>query len=242
VASADVYFFDDNGGVRVPASWKLQYWDGQAFVDVEGASEYARAVNRYNTVTFEPVTTSRMRLVLESGQASVGLLEWKAYAVPPERIRPVHVPTLAGELPDLPETVRQVYADGSALQAPVTWEAVTEEQVANGGTRFTILGLVEGTSLTAEATVYVRATDAVSITFIEEEDVVTRVGVPPALPDTVQATFNDGSVDNVNTRVTWAEVDPSQYAQPGTFTVTGTVEGTSLTATATVTVEEEENP
>ncbi|MGH2944769.1 MAG: Ig-like domain-containing protein [Solirubrobacteraceae bacterium] len=241
VDSADVYFFDDNGGVRVPASWRLQYWDGDAFVDVEDASAYGTAPNQYNEVTFDPVTTTRMRLVLESGQASVGLLEWKAYAVAPERIRPVHVPTLAGELPALPETVTQIYADGSVLDAPVTWEPVTEEQVATGGTRFSILGLVDGTSLTAEATVYVRETDAVSITFIEPEELVTRVGVPPALPETVQATFNDGSVDNVNTRVTWDEVDPSQYAQPGTFTVTGDVEGTSLTASATVTVEEEEN-
>jgi hypothetical protein len=125
VDSADVYFFDDNGGVRVPASWKLQYLDptqpGEAFADVAGASEYTRAVDRYNKVTFEPVTTTRMRLVLESGEASVGLLEFKAYAVPAERIRPVHVPTLAGNLPELPDTVTQIYADGSALRAPVTW-------------------------------------------------------------------------------------------------------------------------
>jgi hypothetical protein len=24
--AAEVYFFDDNGGVRLPASWTLQYW------------------------------------------------------------------------------------------------------------------------------------------------------------------------------------------------------------------------
>jgi Bacterial Ig-like domain (group 4)/F5/8 type C domain len=242
VDSADVYFFDDNGGVRVPASWRLQYWDGQAFVDVEGASAYETAEDRYNEVTFDPVTTSRMRLVLESGEASVGLLEWKVWAIPPDRIRHTHVPTLAGELPELPGTVTQYYADGSATEAPVTWEPVSEEQVGSGGTRLNIIGLVDGTSQIAEATVYVRETDAVSITFIEEERLTTLVGVPPALPQTVTATFNDGSRDNVNTRVTWEAVDPSQYAQPGTFTVSGTVAGSSLAATATVTVREEENP
>jgi hypothetical protein len=72
-----------------------------------------------------------------------------------------------------------------------------------------------------------------------EEQIVTTAGVPPALPATVKATFNDGSADNVNTRVSWREVDPSEYAQPGTFVVTGTVEGTSLQARATVTVKEE---
>lgn len=59
--------------------------------------------------------------------------------------------------------------------------------------------------VTAEATVYVRATSA----------------------------------DDVNTRVSWREIDPSEYAEPGTFVVTGTVEGTSLEARATVTVKEE---
>jgi hypothetical protein len=42
-----------------------------------------------------------------------------------------------------------------------------------------------------------------------------------------------------DTRVSWREIDPSEYADPGTFVVTGTVEGTSLQARATVIVKEE---
>jgi hypothetical protein len=236
VDSADVYFFDDGGGVLVPASWKLQYWNGSAFADVPGVSGYPVAKDQYNKVTFPAVTTTRLRVELVSGGASVGLLEVKTYAVSPVSIRPVHQPTLVNQVPTLPETATQVYADGSVLAAPATWQTITASQVASGGTKFDVLGLVEGASLTARATVYVRTTDAVSITFLEPEDVRTKVGVAPALPDTVLATFNDGSRDNVNTRVTWDPVDPSQYASPGTFTVRGTVAGTSLQASATVTV------
>ncbi|MER6006014.1 Ig domain-containing protein [Nonomuraea angiospora] len=75
--SADVYFFDDADGVRLPASWKLQYWNGSAYVDVPGT--YPIAINAYNKVTFNPISTTRLRVVLQSGQASVGLLEVKAY-------------------------------------------------------------------------------------------------------------------------------------------------------------------
>ncbi|GAA2208157.1 hypothetical protein GCM10009850_036150 [Nonomuraea monospora] len=75
--AAEVYFFDDNGGVRVPASWRLQYWNGSAYVDVPGT--YPTAVNGYNRVTFGAVSTSRLRVVLQSGAGSVGLLEVKAY-------------------------------------------------------------------------------------------------------------------------------------------------------------------
>ncbi|AWS43950.1 Ig domain-containing protein [Streptosporangium sp. 'caverna'] len=79
LSSADVYLFDDNDGVRVPASWKLQSWNGSAYVDVPGASGYPRALDQYNRVTFSPVTTTRLRVLMQSGTASVGLLEVKAY-------------------------------------------------------------------------------------------------------------------------------------------------------------------
>ncbi|MFI7545037.1 cellulose-binding protein [Actinoplanes sp. NPDC049599] len=78
--SADVYFFDDNGGVRLPASWRLQYWTGSAYTDVAAANGYPVAANRYNEVTFNQVSTSRLRVVLQSGTASVGLLEVRTYA------------------------------------------------------------------------------------------------------------------------------------------------------------------
>jgi hypothetical protein len=79
VNAADVYFFDDNGGVRLPASWKLQYWNGTAYVDVAGASGYPLGINQYNHVTFTAVSTTRLRVLLQSGTASVGLLEVKAF-------------------------------------------------------------------------------------------------------------------------------------------------------------------
>jgi len=78
--SADVYFFDDNGGVRLPASWRLQSWNGSAYTDVTATTGYPVAANRYNAVNFNPVSTSRLRVVLQSGAASVGVLEARAYA------------------------------------------------------------------------------------------------------------------------------------------------------------------
>jgi hypothetical protein len=77
---AQVYLFDDNGGVRAPGSWRLQYWTGSAYADVAGASGYPVAVNAYNSVTFNADSTTRLRVVLQaSGTASVGLLEVRAY-------------------------------------------------------------------------------------------------------------------------------------------------------------------
>jgi hypothetical protein len=83
IRAAEVYFFDDGGGVRVPASWKLQSWNGSAYVDVTGASGYPIAADRYNLVTFTAVNTTRLRVLLNSGTASVGLLEVKAHTNAP---------------------------------------------------------------------------------------------------------------------------------------------------------------
>ena len=76
---AEVYFFDDGGGIDLPASWRLQYWNGTAFVDVPGPSGYPIVANQYNNVTFTGVSTTQLRVVLQSGAASVGLLEVKAF-------------------------------------------------------------------------------------------------------------------------------------------------------------------
>ncbi|WP_158848790.1 discoidin domain-containing protein [Saccharothrix deserti] len=80
VKSAQVYFFDDNQGIDLPASWKVQYWNGSAYVDVAGASGYPVAADRYQEVTFTAVSTTRLRVVLQSGADSVGLLEVKAFS------------------------------------------------------------------------------------------------------------------------------------------------------------------
>jgi len=45
-----VYFFDDNQGIDLPSSWRLQSWNGSSYVDVPGASAYPVLANQYNTV------------------------------------------------------------------------------------------------------------------------------------------------------------------------------------------------
>ncbi|MEU8664775.1 DUF6055 domain-containing protein, partial [Actinoplanes philippinensis] len=64
VGRVQVYLFDDNGGVRLPASWRLQYRTGSStWADVPGAGGDPGAGNAYNTVSFTPVDTSALRVV-----------------------------------------------------------------------------------------------------------------------------------------------------------------------------------
>ncbi|KZE72231.1 hypothetical protein AV545_15835 [Paenibacillus jamilae] len=56
------------------------------------------------------------------------------------------------------------------------------------------------------------------------------------LPSVVEATYGEGSTKWV--AVEWEDIDPAQYAAPGSFEVKGKVEGTELKALAKVTVIE----
>ncbi|MER5514350.1 family 43 glycosylhydrolase [Streptomyces sp. NPDC002763] len=76
---------------------------------------------------------------------------------------------------------------------------------------------------------------------VEDVQASTRVGRAPVLPANVIATYADG-VDRP-VAVTWDDVPASAYAQPGTFTVTGSLpDGTAIPVRAEVTVSEEGDP
>src|SRR5699024_12564514 len=141
--------------------------------------------------------------------------EWQHNAAAPQSVEPIDVSTSVGELTELPETVTAVYSDGSRTPIPVQWPAVYVDQVAADG-HFTITGLVSGTMIPAEATIWVRATPPGQINTIDPVQLRTVVGDPPDLPKLVTVQYNDGSREMLP--VTWEEVDPSQSAQDGALT------------------------
>jgi uncharacterized protein len=80
VSEVAVYWFDDTnqGEVRVPASWRVLYRDGDAWKPVDARGPYGVERDRYNRVAFAPVTTSALRLeITMQPKWSAGLQEWK---------------------------------------------------------------------------------------------------------------------------------------------------------------------
>ena len=80
VSEVEVYWFDDtgHGEVRVPASWRVLYKDGDAWKPVDGREHYGVEKDRYNRVTFTPVRTGALRLELTlQPEWSAGIQEWK---------------------------------------------------------------------------------------------------------------------------------------------------------------------
>ena len=73
-----------------------------------------------------------------------------------------------------------------------------------------------------------------TIVSIQPVYVSTTAGTAPVLPGTVTVTYSDNTTTDA--AVQWAAISPSQYAQAGSFEVTGAVVGTAIPATAIVTV------
>ena len=168
VDKTDMYFFDDAGGVRVPASWKIQYWDGDSFEDVTGAAPTPPPPTpttgvlrpRHHHQAPRP-TGGPAGLTRPAGVEGVRRAA--------RRRTPRARPDPRRETPHTPGHVETLYSDGHRGNTPVTWQPVTPDQVETGGTSFTVAGLAEGVRTPVQATVYVRTTGAVTITSIAED-------------------------------------------------------------------------
>ncbi|UUZ94018.1 Ig-like domain-containing protein [Paenibacillus sp. P25] len=64
--------------------------------------------------------------------------------------------------------------------------------------------------------------------------ITTTAGTAPALPSVVTAVYSDSTTKPAP--VVWDPTDPAQYAAPGSFSVQGTVTGTTYKALANITV------
>jgi hypothetical protein len=89
-----VQWWQDDGGVFTPASATVEYWTGSAWTPVEnmrdpgGTAVVSVGTARrgaWNAVTFDPVTTTRLRLrCIKSGTGTTGLGvgEWEVFGTP----------------------------------------------------------------------------------------------------------------------------------------------------------------
>jgi DUF1680 family protein len=122
----DVYWWADGQGVNLPQSSTLKYWNGSSFVPVPNAQGLGVESNRFNTTTFDEVTTSKLRLEFEGqGTSSTGILEWKVYdtgkspAFPPAVVAGIDRVVVVGGKTYLNPTVKSLKPEASS--ANLSW-------------------------------------------------------------------------------------------------------------------------
>ncbi|MEU4678559.1 Ig-like domain-containing protein [Micromonospora sp. NPDC023737] len=235
LSSTDIYWYDDNGGTRRPTATTYAVEssaDGTTWtpVTLTGGSAYADAlaINRYNHLEFEPVSTSYLRIRifgLMGAGAGTGVLRWRANGETVDSVRsPVLVRTTVGQVPTLPSTLDAVYASGARGDVAFNWQQITPEMVAETNVEpFVVYGTNDAYGLIAEARVYVRpetAPGGISIQGAETFEQAVEVGELPYLPDKVEVSYNDGSRDNQAIGVDW-DFDETIVDTPGRYTVIG---------------------
>jgi hypothetical protein len=144
--------------------------------------------------------------------------------------------TVAGVAPTLPATVTVTLSDNTSASKAVTWDTIDPSSYATAGTTFKVSGTIDGVT-TIKATATVTVIDATIVSIEAPAAITTPAGIDPSfsLPASLTATYSDKSTDDVD--VTWDTIPASKYASVGTtFTVNGTVDGTTFKAVATITV------
>jgi DUF1680 family protein len=100
--------------IKAPESYRILYWNGSDFIPVVQPQGLGVAADTFNSTTFEPVSTSKLRLeVIPQPKQPAGVLEWRVFNY--------------GPVPDLPPVVdagvdRSVVSDGRTyLSGKATW-------------------------------------------------------------------------------------------------------------------------
>ncbi len=240
VGGADIYWYDDGGGLQVPSALRMQYLDANgAWQDVNITTPFESSIakNKYNRIEFDRVTTTRLRLyvTVRSGAAGNGIYRFKVYSsVDVASLNEVFLATKPGVMPTLPSNVTAVTSDGALISVPVTWETLTADMIATDG-EVKLRGVNNSTGKMTTCTIYVRSDmDKATITSVEPVEVTTTQGIVPALPKTVKVGYNNGAFDNQTVKVTWPAITAAELANAGDVNFEGEVEGTATKAMLTI--------
>ena len=240
IGGADIYWYDDGGGTRIPSKLRMQYLDANgAWQDVNITTPFESSIakNKYNRIEFDRVTTTRLRLyvTVRSGAAGNGIYRFKVYSsVDVASLNEVFLATKPGVMPTLPSNVTAVTSDGALISVPVTWETLTADMIATDG-EVKLRGVNNSTGKMTTCTIYVRSDmDKATITSVEPVEVTTTQGIVPALPKTVKVGYNNGAFDNQTVKVTWPAITAAELANVGDVNFEGEVEGTATKAMLTI--------
>ena len=126
LSGADLYLWYDgkegeytSGGIKIPTEYYYEYLDSEGnWQKVENSSEYGLEMDKFNTTTFDEVTTTSIRVTLmkqDYDMNGIGIMEWKVYG----QINPADKTALDTAITDADIEDGSIYTEES-------WAAFTE--------------------------------------------------------------------------------------------------------------------
>lgn len=79
----DLFLWDYHGVYALPQAYRISYWNGSEFVAVANPKGLGLENGQFNTTTFDPVETTRLRVEVDSAAAfMMNVVEWAVYPAP----------------------------------------------------------------------------------------------------------------------------------------------------------------
>ena len=76
ITSVEVYWFDDDGGVRTPTEAVVEYWNGSSWINLGGVPLQKDA---FNNTSIGLVNSKRIRVRMKNNTQSTGILEFRVW-------------------------------------------------------------------------------------------------------------------------------------------------------------------
>ncbi|HVV06466.1 MAG TPA: beta-L-arabinofuranosidase domain-containing protein [Puia sp.] len=119
IKEIDLFWWNYGNTIRLPEAYRISWWDGHRFIPVKNPSGMGLVNSQYNTTAFDEVTTTRLRLDVDSvDRWTSTLMEWK---VPQPAGAPAPPPiALAGPDRDVVTGGRTWFSGSARSIAPIT--------------------------------------------------------------------------------------------------------------------------
>jgi uncharacterized protein len=172
-----VYWYNFDGAVRLPIAYRLQYWDGKSFVPVNNAAGLGLTNNQYNNTSFDEISTTRLRLELDSADRfSATLLEWMVYKT--ENSAPVAPVVSAGIDRDV-MVQGKTYLSGTVKSLTPVSKITWDKQSGPGNVTFNNVAAKDATATFSAAGEYILSLTAAEGNLNSASTVLVKVHEPP---------------------------------------------------------------
>jgi uncharacterized protein len=172
-----LFLWNYQNGIPLPIAYKVQYWDGTAFVPVKNAKGLGLLNKQYNTTTFDKVLTTKLRIEVDSAMMFPNnVQEWIVYQLPGSP----DIPPIVTAGPDRDDMAGgKTYLSGSLKSVTPVDKTVWTKKSGPGKVEFKDPEVINTTAVLSTPGDYVLTLTATEGKLSSSSDLKVKVLIPP---------------------------------------------------------------
>lgn len=172
-----VYLWDYHGEIPFPETCTVSYWDGDVFVPLKRISRNEMMNNRFDTIRFDEIQTTRLRLEADSAlMLPANLLEWEVHQHPGSH---GHPPVVNAGIDRDVMVDGKTYLSGDVRSASTSSKVSWSMESGPGRVRFEDKKALEGTVTFSRPGDYILKLTAADGSLKSSSTVNVKVHTPP---------------------------------------------------------------